>query len=140
MRNYHRSRGFAEIAQHFTTFADGLIATGRPLSQNPAGIKGANTGAICIEHLGNFDIGQDLMTPSHRECIIALNTLLCRRFSLLPSSQSIVYHHWYDQGTGRRTDGAGSTKSCPGTGFFGGNSVAQAERSLIAEVSRRLAL
>src|SRR5690606_4883610 len=60
MRNSHmKDRGFKDIAQHLTTFPDGTIAysLGRNFEQTPAGIEGKNTGAICIEHLGDFDIG-----------------------------------------------------------------------------------
>ena len=46
MRQSHLARGFNDIAQHFTVFPDGLILTGRSLEQNPAGIKGANSGAV----------------------------------------------------------------------------------------------
>jgi hypothetical protein len=56
-----------------------------------------------------------------------VNALLCREFSLTPSVATIVYHHWFDLVTGLRTDGTGTTKSCPGTAFFGGNSVEAAE-------------
>ena len=43
MKNSHLERGFSDIAQHFTTFPDGTIGTGRPLNEIPAGIAGANT-------------------------------------------------------------------------------------------------
>jgi len=123
MRNSHLERGFSEIAQHFTTFPDGKICTGRSLNQIPAGIKGANTGAICIENLGNFDTGGDIMNAQHRDSIIAISAVLLKRFGINPDADGIIYHHWYDLNTGKRTDGTGSTKSCPGTNFFGGNSV-----------------
>jgi hypothetical protein len=37
----------------------------------------------------------------------------------------VDYHHWYDLNTGKRIakEGTGSTKTCPGTNFFGGNTV-----------------
>ena len=63
MEAAHLERGFSEIAQNLTTFPDGSICVGRSLDKIPAGIKGANTGGICIENLGNFDIGHDVMTP-----------------------------------------------------------------------------
>ena len=56
MKNYHvDTLGWADIAQHFTIFPDGKIMTGRSLELAPAGISGANTGAICIECVGNFN-------------------------------------------------------------------------------------
>jgi len=132
MEHYHMvERGFDMIAQNLTTFPDGTVAVCRPLDRIPAGIKGGNKSGICIEHLGNFDAGCDVMTEEHRDCIVRLNASLCQRFGLAPSTGSIVYHHWYDLESGHRTNGAGVTKSCPGSAFFGGNSVAAAQANLI---------
>jgi hypothetical protein len=123
MEKSHLERGFTDIAQHFTTFPDGLVGTGRPLNQVPAGIKGANKNGVCIENLGNFDIGGDNMTEIQKKAIIKVTSLLCKKFALVPSEEAIVYHHWYDLITGVRTNGTGSTKTCPGTNFFGGNTI-----------------
>ena len=130
MENYHvNTNGWSEIGQNLTTFPDGTIALCRSIDKIPAGIKGANTNGICVEHVGNFDSGCDAMTPLHKACIIKTNKLLCAKFNLTPSTESIVYHHWYDMVTGKRTTGSGSTKSCPGTNFFGGNTLAQCEQN-----------
>ena len=131
MERSHLERGFAEIAQNLTTFPDGSVAICRNIDKVPAGIKGANSHGICIEHLGYFDVGGDDMTAAHRETIIKINAALCRKFNLLVNTNSIVYHHWYDLNTGMRTNGSGSTKSCPGTNFFGGNKVADCETHFI---------
>jgi hypothetical protein len=139
MERSHLERGFDQIGQNLTTFPDGRLAVGRPLDRIPAGIKGANTGGVCLEHVGNFDRGGDLMAPAHRETIVTLNALLCRKFSLKPGTDTIVYHHWWDLTTGRRTDGAGSAKSCPGTAFFGGNGVADAAAHFIPLIEAALA-
>jgi len=138
MEASHIERGFSMIAQNLTSFPDGTVAVCRPLDTIPAGIKGANAAGICLEHVGNFDSGGDEMSDKQRETIIGLNALLCREFSLKPSTDTIVYHHWYDLITARRTDGAGTTKTCPGTAFFGGNSVASAHNNLIPLVEARL--
>lgn len=131
MKRSHLKRGFSDIAQNITTFPDGTLAICRPLTKNPAGIKGANTGGICIEHVGNFDGEGDTMSKAHKNTIIDLNALLCIKFNLNPDTGSIVYHHWWDLNTGKRTDGGGATKSCPGTGFFGGNKVEDAQKHFI---------
>lgn len=139
MRDYHVGHnGWSDIAQNFTTFPDGTIATGRPLQAVPVGIKGHNARGICIEHLGNFDEGQDKMTAAHRETIILINAALCRKFKLTPSIETIVYHHWFDLNTSQRTGGSGVTKTCPGTAFFGGNKEAHARVNFIPLVSQRL--
>ena len=44
---------------------------------------------------------------------------------------TIVYHHWYDLDTGKRTNGTGNTKTCPGTAFFGGNTTEAAAANFI---------
>jgi len=140
MRKFHvNERGFSDIAQNLTTFSDGTIALCRPMGQNPAGIKGANTGAICIEHVGNFDRGRDAITPAHRECVIRMNALLSRRFKLKVDTNAFVYHHWFDLDTGKRRNGAGNTKTCPGTGFFGGNTVADCAAHFLPLVSAAVA-
>ncbi len=71
MKNYHVNyNGWADIGQHFTTFPDGMIATGRSLELSPACIKGRNANAICIENIGNFDSNKDAMSPAHRDTIV----------------------------------------------------------------------
>ncbi len=140
MRTHHMQvNGWAEIAQHFTTFPDGTIALCRPLEMAPACIKGANTGSIAMEHVGDFDAGMDAMGQAHADSIVLLNAALCRRFGLAPSVNTILYHHWFDLNTGTRTDGAGATKSCPGTAFFGGNSIAAAQTHFLPKVIAAMA-
>jgi hypothetical protein len=139
MESAHLERGFSEIAQNLTIFPDGRVAICRPLDKIPAGAKGANTGGICIENLGNFDVLRDEMSPVQRDSIVQVNALLCRKFALTPSTDTIVYHHWYDRDTGARVNGSGNTKSCPGTAFFGGNSVAAAHANFIPLVHEALA-
>jgi len=125
MEHSHKERGFAEIAQNFTTFPDGKIMVCRSINTIPAGIKGANTPGICIENIGNFDRKKDSMSTQQRECIIHITRSLLGRFKLVASETTVVYHHWPDLNTGKRTlkEGTGSTKTCPGTNFFGGNTV-----------------
>ncbi len=132
MEKSHIERGFAEIAQNLTTFPDGTVAVCRSFETMPAGIKGVNQFGICIEHLGNFDAGSDAMTAAHRNTIIKVNSLLCKKFGLTPSTDSVVYHHWYDLTTGKRVkDGSPNTKTCPGTNFFGGNTVEACAKNFI---------
>ncbi len=135
MENAHLQRGFNEIAQNLTTFPDGRVAVCRDFNKIPGGIKGANTYGICMEHIGNFDTGGDIMTAAHTDAILEANALLCKKFSLVPSSETVVYHHWWDLNSGLRTNGSGNTKSCPGTNFFGGNKVADAEAHFIPRVA-----
>jgi len=139
MRDYHVGHnGWNDIAQNFTTFPDGTIATGRPLQAVPVGIKGHNARGICIEHLGNFDTGQDSMTAAHRDTAILVNAALCSKFNLTPSVNSIVYHHWFDLNTGKRTGGSGVTKTCPGSAFFGGNKEQHARKYFIPLINEKL--
>ncbi|HRZ42345.1 MAG TPA: N-acetylmuramoyl-L-alanine amidase [Bacteroidales bacterium] len=122
MRDYHMNHnGWSDIAQHFTTFPDGTILTGRSLEVIPAGIKGQNATGICIEHLGNFDTRKDQMTAAHRDAIVAMTAILLRKFNLPVTNHSVIYHHWYNLTTGERNDGTHNNKSCPGSSFFGGN-------------------
>lgn len=125
MERAHLERGFAEIAQNFTTFPDGKIMVCRNMDTIPAGVKGANKNGICIENVGNFDKGKDVMTEAQRSVILMMTKSLLAHFNLVASDQSVIYHHWYDLNAGKRikVEGTGVTKSCPGTNFFGGNTV-----------------
>jgi len=115
-RRYHiDTRGFIDIAQNLTTFPDGAIAVCRPLNVMPAGITGANRGALCIENVGNFDSGGDIMTSDQEDTIIWITALVCTRFKCSPNENTVIYHHWYDP------------KTCPGTNFFGGNTMRTAQ-------------
>lgn len=138
MEAAHLERGFNEIAQNLTIFPDGRIAICRSLDRIPAGAKGANTGGICIENLGNFDASRDEMTAAQRDSIVQVNALLCRKFALTPSTDTIVYHHWFDLDTGARVNGNGNTKTCPGTAFFGGNSESAARTHFIPLIQQAL--
>lgn len=130
MENFQvQEEGFNQTAQNLTTFPDGTIGIGRPIDISPAGISGANKEGICIEHFGNFDA--DSMADVHRDTILKLNAALCKKFNLLINTDTIVYHHWYDLVTWKRTNGTGQVKTCPGVNFFGGNSVESAEKNFI---------
>lgn len=146
-RDHINTRGWNDIGQNITIFPDGKIAVCRPIDIMPAGIFGANRGAICIENLGNFDTGKDQMTPEQKTAILHTNALLCFKFSLHPVDPEVVYHHWFDT-TGRRFDPArvnsgevtrrSLQKTCPGTAFFGGNTITNAQQFFYPEVSQVL--
>lgn len=126
MKNFHvNERGWNDIGQHFTTFPDGKIATGRSLENSPACISYRNSNAICIENLGNFDAGGDAMKDLQKNTIVRMTAALCKKFNVPVDVNHVVYHHWFDLGTGSRINPK-STKSCPGTAFFGGNTEAAA--------------
>ena len=140
MKNYHvNNHGWMDIGQHFTTFPDGSILTGRSLEQTPACIFGFNANAICIENLGNFDLGKDTMTAAHKETIVRITAALCKKFNIPVNSNKIVYHHWFNQLTGERNNGIENNKSCPGTLFFGGNSVADCQQNFLPLVKAAMA-
>lgn len=132
MKNHHvNNNGWSDIGQHLTIFPDGRVVTGRSLERSPACIFGNNKHAVCIESVGFFDKGKDEMTSQQRDSIIRVTAALCKRFNIPISTDRIVYHHWFDLSTGARTNGTGMTKSCPGTNFFGGNSVTDCEEHFL---------
>lgn len=131
MKSYHvNGNGWADIAQQFTICPDGTIITGRSLNSSPAGIYGANTGAICIENLGNFDRGGDSMTTAQKDAIVAAVGELLKRFKL--GTDAVTYHAWWTADGGSLGDyfAGRSAKTCPGTAFFGGNTKAAYEANL----------
>ena len=139
MKQHHvTNNGWGDIGQHFTTFPDGTVMTGRSIELTPACIKGQNAGAVCVEHLGNFDVGRDTMSTAHRTSIVGTSAAICRRFAIPLNVDRIVYHHWFHLDTGARTNGSGNTKTCPGTAFFGGNTIENAQRSFLPLIRRYL--
>ena len=139
MRYHHVNRnGWRDIGQHFTIFPDGYILTGRSLEYSPAGIDYNNNDAICIENIGFFDTGKDIMRPEQKEAIVAVTALLCEKFNLPIDTDSIVYHHWFRMSDGLRNNGAGGNKTCPGTNFFGGNKVSDCEHVFLPLVYKKL--
>lgn len=138
MKAFHTKSGFGGIAQNLTTFPDGTVAVCRPLDERPACTKGANTGGVCIENVGNFDKNANQMTDAQRHTIVQVTALLCRRFKIPVDTDHILYHHWFNLKTGERNDGAGGNKSCPGSNFFGGNKVANCKANFIPLVSAAL--
>jgi hypothetical protein len=141
MRQYHmRQNGWRDIGQHLTLFPDGALVTGRDFDMAPACIFGQNTHGICLEVLGNFDLGMDVMSREQARSLLLFLTSLCKRFNWVPGSDRIVYHHWYDLKTGNRTEDKHKVKSCPGSGFWGGNEEEDLTRFLIPDVIKTMEL
>ena len=139
MRDYHvNHNGWMDIGQHFTIFPDGAILTGRSLERSPACILGNNANAICIENLGNFDAGKDVMTPEQKSSILRATAAICKKFSIPVNSDKNVYHHWFNLNTGERNNGTSNNKSCPGTNFFGGNKVENCQNNFLPMVLNEL--
>ncbi len=139
MKNHHvNSNGWSDIGQHFTSYPDGKIVSGRSLEKTPACIYGFNSNSICIEHIGNFDLGKDQMTEEHKAAIIRMTASICHKFNIEVNTDKIVYHHWFNLSTGKRNNGTGKNKSCPGTNFFNGNKVNDCEANFIPLVKEQL--
>jgi hypothetical protein len=144
MESFHINvMGWKTIAQNITTFPDGKVAVCRPFDTAPEGTIGmkANRTGIAIESIGNFDIGHDVMTAEQKETIVYITALLCLKFGLTPSIDSITYHHWWNLKMGERVLDNGpdyNVKTCPGTGFFGGNSTKSAKNNFYPLVVRKM--
>ena len=78
-------------------------------------------------------------STQQRECIVHITQSLLQRFKLEANENTVVYHHWYDLNTGKRIieEGTGATKTCPGTNFFGGNTVAAFKAGLLPLLKMR---
>ncbi len=131
MKNYHvKERGFSDIAQNITIFPDGAIVSGRDLNIKPAGISNANTGAICIECIGNFDA--ETMPDLQKDAIVNVLKAFIKKCNLR-AEDAVVYHAWYTSGGSfiGSYDKKKSAKSCPGAKFFGGNTREAFEKNLL---------
>jgi LysM repeat protein len=151
MEEHHiKGMGWSNISQHLTTFPDGKVAVGRPFNippegsfglQNKSAMQAIESDSLAIENLGNFDKGNDQMTSEQKETIVYITALLSLKFGLTPSIDSITYHHWWDINTGERVldnSKGHAVKTCPGTGFFGGNSTNSAKNNFYPLVSRKM--
>lgn len=109
MKNYHvNTNKWSDIAQHLTLFPDGIWLTGRPFNIAPASISGWNTGALCVEMVGNFDLpntgqfnnlGYDKLEGQQKQEILKLINYFINKYG----EQSIKFHN------------ENSPKTCPGT-------------------------
>ncbi|WP_138416001.1 peptidoglycan recognition protein family protein [Aquibacillus sediminis] len=151
MEEHHKTAmNWRTISQQLTTFPDGTVAVGRPFDMPPEGSFGLNdeaimhaieANALAIENVGDFDEDGNQMTAEQRETIITVTALLMLRFGLVPSIDSITYHHWWDINTGERVldHGEGhAVKTCPGTAFFGGNSTTHAKSNFYPLVLQKM--
>lgn len=148
MRDFHiNSRGWNDIGQNITIFPDGQVGLCRAIDIAPAGIRGANNGAICIESLGNFDRNGDILNAVQQHAIVTVNAILCSKFNLNPEPNKVVYHHWYDpNGIRFTTDAINSgkvsneklQKSCPGTNFLSGNTIDAAKQILYPLIQKEM--
>lgn len=149
MEKYHvQVMKWSEISQQLTTFPDGTVVVGRSFNKPPEGSFGLlnksamhaiEADALAIENVGNFDAEQ--MTAAQRETIVTVAALLMLKYGLTPSVDSITYHHWWDINSGERVldHGEGhAVKTCPGTGFFGGNSTTNAKNNFYPLVSQKM--
>ncbi|WHY03130.1 LysM peptidoglycan-binding domain-containing protein [Neobacillus sp. DY30] len=149
MKDYHvNGMKWSDISQQLTTFPDGTVAVGRPFNTPPEGSFGLlnksvmhaiEADALAIENVGNFDA--EHMTAEQKETIITVTALLMLKYGLTPSIDSITYHHWWDINSGERVldNGHGhAIKTCPGTGFFGGNSTADAKNNFYPLVTKKM--
>lgn len=143
MRSYHLSQGWSGTGQNITVLEDGRIAISldRDLNKTPAGIKGANTGALCIEIIGNFDQGGDTMAVAQKQAVVHLYACLALKLNISIDTSHIVYHAWYTASGAWLGDyqKGKSSKTCPGTKFFGdGNTRSAAERGFIPALKAEL--
>ena len=151
MENYHvNEMGWRNISQQLTTFPDGKVAVGRPFDtppegsfglQNKAAMETIEADSLAVENVGNFDINNNQMTEEQKETIVTITALLSLKFGLTPSIDSITYHHWWDVNSGERVldnSEGHAVKTCPGTGFFGGNSTTSAKNNFYPLVSNKM--
>lgn len=139
MRRSHLASGWAATGQHFSILENGLIGVSldRKLNNAPAGIKGANGNAICVEIIGDFDQGGDKIADDQKRSVTHVYACLADKFNIPINTSYIVYHAWYTANGTRLKDYTPglSSKACPGTAFWGlGNTVASAKKGFLVDV------
>lgn len=110
MKRYHvNTNGWSDIGQHVTLLLDGRFVTGRPFDKAPASITGFNTGAFCMEMLGDFDIGKDKFEGKQKESALKLTKYF------LDKKRNIRFHN------------EGAAKTCPGSSINKATFIAEAK-------------
>jgi len=103
MEYYHvNTNGWATIAQHVTLFPDGMWVLGRDFNTTPASITGWNTGAFCIEMIGNFDTGCDVFKNPQADAMYEFCEYMVEQKALM-----MRFHR----------DSPTAYKTCPGSGI-----------------------
>ncbi|MGV2886782.1 peptidoglycan recognition protein family protein [Paenibacillus taichungensis] len=144
MRDYHiNTNKWIATGQHLTLFEDGKIGVSldRDLNMTPACIYNNNAGYVGIEIIGCFDKGVDTMTAVQKQAGIHMYAVLCEKFYVPVNTDKIVYHGWYTASGTRLSDytPGKSSKSCPGTGYWGdGNTIAAANKNFLPQVRAEL--
>jgi hypothetical protein len=82
--------GYDEIAQNMTVFPDGKIALGRDINKIPPGINGTADLCVRVEYILNPGNELQLINDELTDYNTWLNTLLCMKLMIRPSSQSII--------------------------------------------------
>lgn len=123
MWEFHvKTKGWSDIAQHVSIAPGGTIWLGRDWNRPPASATGFNgtaqAGPFMFETIGNFDVGEDALTPSQHDAVLLVIAKMWERFAL-PSS-SLRFHREMNPG-----------KSCPGTGIDKDRIVAEATAKLV---------
>ena len=88
---WHRQRGWKTIGYHFLIDQDGVVHTGRPLSDVGAHCRGHNANSIGICYVGGLAKNgspSDTRTDAQKNALLSLVTELLERF---PSAK--VYGH-----------------------------------------------
>ncbi len=103
IQNYHMddpTTGWSDIGYHFLIGPDGVIYQGRP--ENAVGAHcPPNTNMVGVNVIGDYDPGQDPITPAMEKSLIEVLSWLASTYKIDPRSQFYGHRNF-------------STKSCPG--------------------------
>jgi hypothetical protein len=103
MEKYHKEvKKWSNIAQHLTLFPDGIWVLGRDFNEIPASILGWNSGAICIEMLGDFDKNKETLVNPQASSVYEFSEYMVENMGVV-----MRFHR----------DSPTSYKTCPGSGI-----------------------
>lgn len=94
IQHYHQnSRGWKDIGYHFLVGPDGKIFQGRPETVSGAHVI-PNNGKVGVCVIGDFENGQDTVTPVQREAVVGILTWLAGTYGVTPSSEIFGHRDW----------------------------------------------
>ena len=96
IRKWHKQRGFSDIGYHYIIHLDGMVETGRPVSQPGAHCKDRNANSIGVCYIGGTDLQgkpKDTRTEAQKSAMLTLVRFLMKQYNL--TAEQIHGHNEY---------------------------------------------
>ena len=83
---WHKQRGWKSIGYHYVILLDGMVQTGRPVSETGSHTAGQNADSIGVCYIGGLDSTGNPKDTRTDQQKIAMNSLVCNLLKKFPGS------------------------------------------------------